>query len=372
MTAIVPAAMLESIYRSFGTAYGADDEEARAFSACLLRADLRGHSLQGAALIPYYDGLLSDGQMRFGAPFEVLRDGPSTVTVDGHFGVGQVIGTRSMTIAMDKAASTGIGCVTVRRSGDFAMAAAHAVQALDRGMIGVAMSNGKPLVAPWGGRDAMLCTNPLSVAFPGGERPPVVIDMATSAFSMGQTVRAARDGRRLSYTSVVDPEGVYGDDPTKIVVDPADRESSLVGAMLPLGPKGFCLMLIVELLCGALAGSGGSYNNAFEPSGERPWDLGQVFMAISVEAFAEAAVFSAAVDELTERLANARPAAGTDGVRIPGDVAAHEEERRRREGVPLRDEEWELLRAVAERHGALEGLDLAAVATVEGTDEHAG
>jgi L-2-hydroxycarboxylate dehydrogenase (NAD+) len=355
---LVAAELLGSIYEGIADAHGADVEEAGFFRDRLLRADLRGHSTQGSALIPYHDEMIASGQMRFGVPLEVVRDAPGVAVVDAHFGVGEVVGTRCMGIAMDKAERTGIGCVTVRNSGDFAMASAYSLLALERGMVGIAMSNGKPVVAPWGGRDPLFCTNPISVAFPGGERFPLVIDMASSAFSMGDAIRTARDGRRLPFVGVVDRDGVYGDDPAPIVVDVNERESKLDGALLPLGPKGFCLLLIVELMCSALAGSAGSYNNDFEPTGERPWDHGQVFMAMSADAFAGQALLRGSVDALIDRVEGSRPAPGRQAVRVPGRSAHEEEERRLRDGVPVRDEELAQLCAVARRRGLADLVEM--------------
>lgn len=350
---VVAAELLGLIYHGIADAHGADAEEAGFFRDRLLRADLRGHSTQGSALIPYVDEMIVSGQMRFGAPLEVVSDVPSAAVVDAHFGVGEVVGTRCMQVAMDKAEQTGIGCVAARNSGDFAMASAYSMLALERGMVGIAMSNGKPVVAPWGGHDPLFCTNPISVAFPG-EQFPLVIDMASSAFSMGDAIRTARDGKRLPFVGVVDRDGAYGDDPAPIVVDVNERESRLDGALLPLGPKGFGLLLIVELLCSALAGSAGSYNNDFEPSGERPWDHGQTFMALSAQAFAGQTALRCTVDALIERVEASRPAPGQQAVRVPGRLAHEEERRRMQHGVPVRDEELAQLCAVARRRGLAE------------------
>jgi LDH2 family malate/lactate/ureidoglycolate dehydrogenase len=350
-TTVVAAELLGSIYAGIAAAHGADEREAGLLRDRLLHADLRGHSTQGAALVPYVDAMIESRQMRFGAPLETVADAPSAMTVDANFGVGEVVGSRCMEIAIDKARETGVGCVVARNSGDFAMASAYSLLASQAGMVGMAMSNGKPLVAPWGGRDPLFCTNPISVAFPAGETYPVVIDMASSAFSMGDAIRTARDGGTLSHVGVVDRDGNYGSDPARIVVDVQERESALDGALLPLGPKGFCLLLIVELLCSALSGSGGSYNNDFEPSADRPWDHGLCFMALDPERFAGAATLQATVDSLVERVEAARPGVGQSEVRLPGRAAHEEERRRRREGVPVRDEELAQLLAVASRRG---------------------
>lgn len=356
---IVAVEILGEIYAGVALAHGASAEEAEIFRDCLLRADLRDHSTQGSALVPYHDEMLADGQMRFGAELERISDAPAVAVVDAHFGPGEVVGTRCMGLAIEKAEATGMGCVVVRNSGDFAMASAYSLQALDRGMIGIAMSHGKPVVAPWGGRDPLLCTNPISVAFPGGERHPIVIDMATSAFSMGDAIRTARDGGRLPFVGIVAPDGEYGDDPAKIVVDVEERESKLDGALLPLGPKGFGMSLIVELMCSALAGADGSWSNAYQPSGERPWRHGHCFLALDPGAFAGLGAFTDSADASVGALEGSAPAAGGSGVRVPGRAAAEAEARRVTEGVPVRDEELRQLLAVARRRGLGELADKA-------------
>jgi LDH2 family malate/lactate/ureidoglycolate dehydrogenase len=168
---------------------------------------------------------------------------------------------------------------------------------------------------------------------------------------MGDAIRTARDGKRLSFLGIVDREGRYGTDPAPIVIDVNERESKLDGALLPLGPKGFCLLLAVELMCSALSGSAGSFNNDYEPSGERPWDHGQFFMAMSAQAFAGAEMLQGSVDELIERVEGSRPAPHEDAVRVPGRSAHEEEQRRLRDGVPVRDEELAQLCDVARRRG---------------------
>lgn len=348
---IVAIQTLGEIYEGIAIAHGADAEEAGIFRDCLLRADLRGHSTQGSALIPYHDEMLADGQMRFGAELELVSDAPAAAVVDAHFGPGEVVGTRCMTMAIEKAERTGVGCVAVRNSGDFAMASAYSLQALDHEMIGVAMSNGKPVVAPWGGRDPLLCTNPISAAFPS-EPFPIVIDMATSAFSMGDAIRTARDGGRLSFAGVIDRDGNRSDDPAKIVVDVEERESKLDGALLPLGPKGFGMILIIELLSSSLAGADGSWSNAFEPTGERPWRHGHCFLALDPAAFGGLEPFVESARSLAASLEGSAPEAGGSGVRLPGRAAHEAEVRHRREGVvPVRDEELRQLLVVARRRG---------------------
>jgi LDH2 family malate/lactate/ureidoglycolate dehydrogenase len=348
---IIPAEELRSIYERFARHHGADDDEAGIFARSLLRADLRGHTTQGVALLPYIDELIANGEMAFGRPFEHVRETAATAVVDGHRGVGQVVGTRAMALAIEKARAVGAGLVTVRASSDYAMASVYALQALDAGQIGISMSTGPILVAPWGGRDARFCTNPLALAVPAGERDPIVIDMATSAYSMGAVVRAARDGRRLDSIGVVDADGNYTDDPRAVILDVMARESRMAGALLPAGPKGFGWLLLVEVLAGLLSGARTWEQEQPATRDARPAFYGQTFVAIAVEHFLDPATFAAASDRMIETLTGDRPAEGFERVRVHGAAAAEEERRRRGEGVPVRDEEWALVERLVSRLG---------------------
>ena len=352
---VVPAEQLEALYRRFAGHHASGDDEAATFAAGLLRADLRGHTTQGIGLLPYIDELLRDGEMAFGRPLETVRESAATALLDGHRGVGQVIGTRAMALAIEKARHAGIGFVTVRGSSDYAMASAYVLQAVDAGLIGLSMSTGPILVATWGGRDARFCTNPLALGVPAGRRDPIVIDMATSAYSMGAVVRAARDGRKLDTPGVVDAGGRYTDDPASVVLDVMARESRMSGALLPAGPKGFGWVLLVELLSGLLSGERTWEDERPATSEDRPAHYGQTFLAIDISCFQDPEAFGAAADRMVDTLTSSRPADGFEGIRLHGGEAAAEERRRRQEGVPVRDEEWELVERLAARLGIAAG-----------------
>lgn len=141
---------LRVLYRGFAVAHGADGEEADFFTQTILQADLRGHSTQGLGLLPYIDELIVNQEMSFGTPFERVHEHASVALVDAHSGVGNVVATRAMAIAIQKTNATGIGLVSVRNSGDFGMASNYAIQALEAGMIGISMCTGPLFFAPWG------------------------------------------------------------------------------------------------------------------------------------------------------------------------------------------------------------------------------
>lgn len=348
---VMDLAQLTALYGKIAEVLEAPAEEADIFARCLARADLRGLYTQGAAVAPYLVSLVEKRLMMFGAPFTIVQDEPGMALVDGGHGVGSVVSTRAMSLAIKKAKSVGVGSVWVRNGGDFAMTSNHSMQALEHNQVGLAMRNGSPRVAPWGGKSPFFGTNPISIAIPSGKEAPIVIDMAAGSFSVGKVVMAARDEQLLSSAHLVTEEGVYTDDPRSIIVNPLDRESDFRGAIVSLGYKGYAWLLVIELFAGLLSGMGTSNRNDYAPNADHPWNEGIFLMAIDVSKLQPVDGFKAATDELIRSLKSVEAARGFEGVRVPGEVEAELEHRYRREGIPLRDEDWEELKNTAERLG---------------------
>jgi LDH2 family malate/lactate/ureidoglycolate dehydrogenase len=189
-----------------------------------------------------------------------------------------------------------------------------------------------------------------------------VIDMATSAYSMGNVVLAARDGRKLDGPWLVDGAGRYTDEPRDVILNPMDRESPMKGALLPAGPKGFGMLLIVEMLAALL-------------SGERTWEqtprtdtpkvadtrdraayYSQTLIAISIAHFQETAAFHAAAERMVATLTASPAAQGFKAVRMPGGGAQARKAAWLAQGVEVRDEEWEMAMALARRLGFADTL----------------
>ena len=236
--------------------------------------------------------------------------------------------------AITKAKQATVGTVWVRNTNVFTAGASCAGQALAHDCFGLAMCNGVPLVAPWGGRDPVFNTSPMAFAVPAGRERPILFDGATSAVSHGAAVLAARDGRRLPADSLVDAAGRRTDDPGPLIVDPFDRNSAQLGAILPLGAKGFGWLLLVEVLAGLLSGMKTAREIPFDQTADDPWAGGLFFMAIDIGALVNLDDFKAKVDGLIRACKGSRLAAGFDEIVMPGERAQAEAERRAR-GHPL-------------------------------------
>lgn len=353
MAEIKTSEQLYQLYEDLCCQLGAPKEEAEVVAKCLLRADLRGLYTQGSSVVPYMVELIEKGLMTFDVPFKVVNDQPSMAVTNGSFGVGSVMATKSMDIAIDKARQTGIGAVWLQHGGDFMMASNHVLQAIDQDMMGIVMRNGSPLVAPFGGQEKFFGTNPISFGVPSENKHPIVVDMASGSFSQGQVVMAARDKRKVPSQHLFDRDGNYTDDAASLVINPIDRESDLDGGIVSLGHKGYGWMMLVELMAGVLSGMGTSNQNDYEPTKERPWNEGIFFMALDVSKIMNVDTFKVAIDDLVKSLNDIKPANGFDRVFVPGEMEGDKEVRYKKEGIPVREEDWELLLGIAKKYNVV-------------------
>ena len=348
---------LQSVYEAIWHALGAQGEEAEVFARCFVRADLLGKETQGIAAIPLVYPWVEAGAIQFGRSLTTVREGPSFALVDGNSGPGQVVATRAMAIAIDKARSSTVGCVWVRNANDFTLATAYAEMALEHDYFGLAMSNGVPLVAAWGGRDPIFNTNPMSFVVPAGEELPIIYDGATSAVSHGHVILAARDGRTLPDSPLVGDDGRTTGEAGPLITDVFDRNSEQLGAILPLGPKGFGWQILVEVVSSLMAGGTRAIEIPSDQSAENPWTGGFFLMAVDIGALVDLDNFKAQVDRLIRSCRSSNLAEGFGEIVMPGERAQAEAKRRDLEGIPLRDEDWANIERIA---GEL-GVDLDAL-----------
>jgi L-2-hydroxycarboxylate dehydrogenase (NAD+) len=263
----------------------------------------------------------------------------STATVDGDNGLGLVVGPKANRIAMDMAEKAGSGWVNVRNTNHFGIAGYYVLKAVERDLIGWAMTNATKLVAPLWGAERMLGTNPIAIAFPGKQEPPIVIDMATSAVAYGKIEMARRSGKLIPSGWSIDSQG-------RLTTNPDDTVAG--GALLPLGSdrehgghKGYCLAIMVDMLSGVLGGANwGPFTPPFALRQEFPQrsvgkGIGHFFGAMKIDGFIDSDSFKAQVDDYVRVFRATKPAPGTGGPLIPGDPERQAEQLRREKGVPL-------------------------------------
>jgi L-2-hydroxycarboxylate dehydrogenase (NAD+) len=339
------------------TRLGVPPTDADQAADVLIAADRRGIDSHGVARLKAYCDYITAGRVQSVATLTLLSETPSTAALDGGNGLGLVIGPRANAIAIEKALAVGTGWVTVRNSTHYGIAGYYAVAAAERGLIGWSMTNAARAVVPPGGAERMLGTNPIAVAFPGGNsEPPIVIDFATSAVAFGKIQIAMRAGKRVPEGWIVDRDG----QPT---TDPHDVNSG--GALLPLGGdidggghKGYCLGALVDLLSGVLGGaSWGPFVPPFllgqhaEPERSVGPGIGHFFGAMRIDAFIDPAEYRTRIDDWIKTFRATKPAAGSAGVLVPGDPERLAEAERMAKGVPLPAAVVADLKTVGERVG---------------------
>jgi LDH2 family malate/lactate/ureidoglycolate dehydrogenase len=341
----------ERVFRSFGV----PEADARQAADVLAASDLRGIDSHGVARLHSYFDMLTLGRINPRPEVRIIRQLPGTATVDGDNGLGLVVGPRANAIAMDKADAVGSGWVSVRNTNHFGIAGYYPLRALERDMIGWAMTNATKLVAPLWSAERMLGTNPIAIAFPGRVEPPIVIDMATSAVAYGKIEIALRKHQPISDGWAIDADGAPTTDPRAVIEGGALRP--LGGDREHGGHKGYGLSAMVDILSAVLSGANwGPFTIPFALRQEVPErsvgrGIGHCFGALKIEGFIDPDEFKAQVDEWVRVFRAARPAPGTPGPRIPGDPEREAEAVRRVSGVPLVPAVIDDLRDISRRTG---------------------
>jgi LDH2 family malate/lactate/ureidoglycolate dehydrogenase len=307
---------------------GCPAEHAELATDVLIRSDLRGIDSHGVARLAGYVRLWEKGRINSTPDIRIVHETPTTATVDGDAGLGLVVAPFAMEVAIEKAKHYGSGWVSVRNSNHFGIAGYHALMAVENDMIGFAMTNASPLVAPTFSNERMLGTNPMCYAFPAGKYPPVIVDMATSAAANGKLEIAQRSGKQV-------PEGWIQDKNGHISTDPHELKQG--GSLLPLGGsrengghKGFGLSATVDILSAVLSGANyGPWVPPFvafmeplaNPVGA---GIGHFLGAMRVDGFRPVEEFKSHLDNWIERFRTASPVSGEQRVIIPGEPEQEE------------------------------------------------
>lgn len=332
---------------------GCSDEHATIATESLLAADLRGIDSHGVARLSGYVRLWEVNRINANPAIKVIHETPSTAVVDGDSGLGLVIAPFAMQIAIEKAKQVGTGWVSVQNSNHFGIAAHHAMMALPYDMIGIAMTNASPLVAPTFSIDKMLGTNPICVAAPAGNEPAFVADLATTTAANGKLEILQRKNLQTPSGWVQDKDGNPSTDPHALKTG---------GALLPLGGdrehgshKGYALGAVVDIFSALL--SGANYAPWVPPfpayvpmPAQQPGKgIGHFLGAMRIDAFRPAADFKKDMDHWIQGFRMAKTIGGEEKVLVPGDPEREFEVQRRKDGIPLLQQVTNDLQSLAEK-----------------------
>lgn len=321
---------------------GLSADDADFVAGTLVRSSLRGIDTHGVQLLPNLASRILDRTIDPTKRGAVVSDALTTAVVDGQNGVGQLVTRLACDVAVVKAQSSGLGLVTVRNGNHFGAGATWAERIVDAGLIGVAGCNTYPVMAPWGGREARLGTNPLAVAVPCGNRGPWLLDMATSTVAMSRLLVAHRKGEKTI------PAGWALDANGESTTDV--RSALKGGTLLPMGgAKGAGIAMLIDILAGVL--SGGMFGNDVQPFNlaSAETHTSAFILAIDVSAFMPIEQFRSRMDAFIEMMCSAAPASGFDRVVAPGQMEAATAARRQSEGIPISPSLLEALQATASK-----------------------
>jgi len=300
----------------------------------LVESSLYGHDSHGSLRLYEYIHQIRDHIFNPAARPRILQERPCTAAVDGDGGMGQVGATFATQLAVDKARQHGVASVSLRNTGHIGRVGAYPLQAARQGLVCLVFCNAGRLgrqIAPYGGLDGKLSTNPLAFAAPRRSAEPILVDMTTSVAAEGRIRVAINRQNSLPADWIIDHQGQPSTDPMTYFGDPP-------GAMLPLGGsvahKGYCLSFIVEILGGALGGQGCAAGETVMQSN------GVLITAYNIEHFADLETYYEEIEGLIRHVHTSRIDPERGEILLPGDPEYRHAAERGRDGIPLDDATW--------------------------------
>ena len=340
---VVAVDRLTEISKAVLQASGASPEEAATVARLCVAANLAGHDSHGVIAIPTYIDRIGKNHIVPGAPFEIKQESATTTVIDGNWGFGFVVAERATKLTLEKTKKSNVAATTILRQSHVGRVAAYPLMAAKEGMIAMmtADSGRSPkAVAPFGGREPRLGTNPICIAMPSNLDGPFVLDMATSAVAAGKIKLAQAKNAKIPEGWVVDKQG----NPT---TDPFEYDKG--GVLLPLGGsegyKGYGLSAMVEVFSGLLPGLG----FGVEPTGRH--NDGCFIAMFNVEAFRPLETFKKEVTEFAAYLKATKPADGFTEILYPGEVEWRTEQTRRKSGIEVDAKTWKAFQDLGTKHG---------------------
>ena len=324
---------------------GASQDHAREVAEHLVDANLKGHDSHGVGMIPAYAHSLMQGFLDPQAEAKILKDHGAVILVDGETGFGQVVGRQATEIALARVKETGIVCLGLRNAHHLGRIGAYGELCGYAGYGSIHFVNvvgHEPLVAPFGGRERRITTNPFCCVVPRLGKEPIVLDMATSAVAMGKIRVASMKGVEVDPGTLVDHQGMSTTDPNVMFEEP-------FGALSPFGKhKGYGLGLMCELLGGALVGEWTA-----QPEQPRPGTIinHMLMFVFDPDIFDGVSKFQSEVESMVDYIHSTTPAKGIDRVRVPGEPEREAQAERSSNGIEIDPNSWSGICQVAESVG---------------------
>jgi LDH2 family malate/lactate/ureidoglycolate dehydrogenase len=339
----IAAAALTAFVRRALEAAGLPPGDAEQVAGLMVEADLRGSDTHGVIRLPLYVRRLQAGGIRKRPNIRLVADKPAAALVDGDNGMGHLVMRFAAETAIEKAKQSGVAWVGARMSNHAGPAALYAMMPLAHDMIGIYLAVGSNNhLPPWGAAENLLGTNPIAIAIPAQEEPPVVLDMAPTVAAFGKVRLKAQRGEEMPVGWMIGRDG-------KPLTDPKRADE---GLLVPIGDyKGYGLSLIIGLLAGALNGAAfGRDVIDFVKEPGKAANTGHAIVALSIAALAPAALgpadlgpadlapaeaFKRQVDVAIRAMRGAERLPGVERIWLPGEQSHCKRLDRGKNGVPM-------------------------------------
>lgn len=311
---------------------GASEEDQELVAEATIDADLKGFTSHGLGRFPQYLIGIKSGTINLDDNITIEKETPAIALINGNSGFGQAVSYKAMQIAIKKAKEVGIGCVGVHNSNHFGVTGFYSDLALRQNCIGLVIANTDPAIAPLGGKEALIGTNPIALGIPS--ETYITVDMATSVTARGKIIESKRKGMELPDGWALDKEG----NPTN------DPEAALEGSLLPFGGfKGYALAALIEILTGPLVHAGYGHGVTGTASPTKDCTKGDLYVVIDPSKFGDFGEFV----EHTEDFVSQIRATG-ETVAIPGDLEVKRIAEAETNGVAIDKKLYEQLKGICD------------------------
>ena len=349
----IQAEQLEQFTRAILCAAGANQHEARVVTRHLIDASLAGHDSHGVMRVLQYVKEMETGQIVPGAKLQVLDDWATGSVLDASSMFGQVACRDAMLRAIELSNTTTLAAVTIRHANHSGRLGAYAAMAAESGRLGMVMANGGGAgqwVAPFGGRQRRLSTNPIAVGAPSGDKFPFILDISTSIAPEGKVRNCLQRGQSVPDGWLVDHLGNPTNDPGELYANPS---AALLPFGGPAGHKGFGLAFMVDVFAGALSAAGCPRPDITD-SGS---GSGLFMLAIDIQRFSPLAEFTDRLRKMADYIKSSQPATGFDEILVPGEFEFQQRLHREQDGVVVPDNVWNQMNEVAAKLGVTHNLE---------------
>lgn len=307
-------------------AIGESLEGAERTADCLVQADMRGVSTHGTYLLKTIAERADAGMLTFPTEPQFVSNDGATALIDGKDGLGTVAAYLAIHTGIQKAKQYGVSTVLVRNTNNIGSLAYYTGFACEQNMVAIMACNAAPSMAPWGGADALVGTNPIAIAIPAGKHFYFLADMATSVVARGKIRKAARQHTAIPDTWALDKDGRPTTDP----------QQAMEGTLLPMGgPKGSAIALAVDIISGLLSGShfGTAVKTFHSPEGKT--GVGVLCITIDISRFMPVAQFEILIEEYIKSAKNVKLAPGFSEIVMPGEIELRKQQASEEQGIDL-------------------------------------